>query len=111
MRDFLYVKDAVEMTLHFADKGGSAAGLYNLGSGQANTWLTLAAAIFGALGLEPKIEFIDMPAGLREKYQYFTQADISKLRASGYDRPLTPLAAAVNDYVTNYLVPGKRLGD
>ncbi len=111
MRDFLYVKDAVEMTLHFADKGASAGGLYNLGSGQANTWLTLAAAIFGALGLEPKIEFIEMPALLREKYQYYTQADISKLRASGYDRPLTPLTEAVSDYVRNYLVPGKRLGD
>ncbi|HEY1764575.1 MAG TPA: ADP-glyceromanno-heptose 6-epimerase [Opitutaceae bacterium] len=111
MRDFLYVKDAVEMTLHFADKGSAAGGLYNLGSGQANTWLTLSAAIFNALGLDPRVEFIDMPAALREKYQYFTQADITKLRASGYDRSITPLVDAVNDYVRNYLVPGKRLGD
>jgi ADP-L-glycero-D-manno-heptose 6-epimerase len=111
MRDFLYVKDAVEMTLHFADKGASAAGLFNLGSGQANTWLTLSAAIFNALGQDPRVEFIDMPPGLREKYQYFTQADITKLRASGYDRPITPLVDAVNDYVRNYLAPGKRLGD
>jgi ADP-L-glycero-D-manno-heptose 6-epimerase len=111
MRDFLYVKDAVEMTLHFAEKGASAGGLYNLGSGKANTWLTLAEAIFSALGREPRIEFIDMPETLRAKYQYFTQADISKLRASGYDRPVTPLADAVADYVRNYLVPDKRLGD
>jgi ADP-L-glycero-D-manno-heptose 6-epimerase len=111
MRDFLYVKDAIEMTLHFADKGFAAAGLFNLGSGQANTWLTLSAAIFNALGLDPRVEFIEMPAGLRDKYQYFTQADITKLRASGYDRPVTPLVDAVNDYVRNYLVPSKRLGD
>jgi ADP-L-glycero-D-manno-heptose 6-epimerase len=111
MRDFLYVKDAVEMTLHFAEKGSSAGGLFNLGSGEANTWLTLAGAIFAALGREPRIEFIDMPEALRAKYQYYTKADISKLRASGYDRPVTPLAEAVADYVRSYLVPDKRLGD
>ena len=110
MRDFLYVKDAVEMTLHFAEKGRSAAGLFNLGSGEANTWTTLAEAIFGALGRPPRIKFIEMPEILREKYQYYTRADISKLRASGYDRAVTPLAGAVADYVTNYLVPDKRLG-
>jgi len=110
MRDFLYVKDAVEMTLHFAEKGAVAGGLYNIGSGEANTWLTLAGAIFGALGLPPSIEFIEMPEALRAKYQYYTKADISKLRASGYDRPITPLAEAVGDYVRNYLVPDKRLG-
>ena len=111
MRDFLYVKDAVEMTIHFAEKGSAAAGLYNLGSGQANTWMALAEAIFSALGREPKVDFIDMPETLRAKYQYFTQADISKLRATGYDRPVTPLADAVADYARNYLVPDKRLGD
>jgi ADP-L-glycero-D-manno-heptose 6-epimerase len=111
MRDFLYVKDAVEMTLHFAEKGSSAGGLYNLGSGQANTWTTLAGAIFSALGREPRVEFIDMPESLRAKYQYYTQADIAKLRATGYDRPVTPLAEAVGDYVRNYLATGKRLGE
>jgi ADP-L-glycero-D-manno-heptose 6-epimerase len=111
MRDFLYVKDAVEMTLHFADKGASAAGLFNLGSGEANTWLTLANAIFAALGRPPKIDFIEMPETLRPKYQYYTRADISKLRASGFDRPITPLSESVADYVENYLVPDKRLGD
>jgi ADP-L-glycero-D-manno-heptose 6-epimerase len=111
MRDFLYVKDAAEMTLHFAERGAGAAGLFNLGSGEANTWLTLAEAIFAALGREPKVEFIEMPEGLRAKYQYFTRADIGKLRASGYDRPVTPLGDAVGDYVRNYLLADRRLGD
>ncbi|MES1166502.1 MAG: ADP-glyceromanno-heptose 6-epimerase [Pseudomonadota bacterium] len=110
-RDFLYVKDAVEMTLHFADKATAAGGLYNLGSGQANTWLTLARAIFAALGRPPVIRFIDMPEELQGKYQYFTRADISKLRTTGYDRAMTPLPEAVQDYVQNYLVPGKKLGE
>jgi ADP-L-glycero-D-manno-heptose 6-epimerase len=110
-RDFLYVKDAVEMTLHFAERAPNAGGLYNLGSGEANTWLTLTRAIFAALSREPQIEFIDMPPILRDKYQYFTRADISKLRGSGYARPMTALNESVRDYVQNYLVPGKRLGE
>ncbi len=110
-RDFLYVKDAVEMTLHFAENAREAAGLYNIGSGRAETWLTLARAVFSALDRPPQIEFIDMPAELREKYQYFTQADVTKLRSTGYSRPITPLDEAVGDYVRNYLVPGKRLGE
>jgi ADP-L-glycero-D-manno-heptose 6-epimerase len=109
-RDFLYVKDAVEMTLHFAEAGAGANGLFNLGSGEANTWVTLATAIFTALGRAPAIEFIEMPAILRDKYQYYTCADVGKLRASGYTRPMTPLAAAVKDYVQNYLATDKRLG-
>jgi len=111
MRDFLYVKDAVEMTLHFAERGAKAGGLFNLGSGQAQTWLTLAEAIFAALARPAAIDFIPMPEALQGKYQYYTQADIGKLRASGYDRPLTPLPVAVSDYVRNYLVRGARLGD
>ena len=112
MRDFLYVKDAIEMTLHFAEhaQGKTVGGLYNLGSGEANTWLTLTRAIFGALGREPVIDFIDMPEVLRGKYQYFTLADVSKLRATGYTRPMTPLTEAVRDYVQNYLVSSKKLG-
>jgi ADP-L-glycero-D-manno-heptose 6-epimerase len=112
-RDFLYVKDAVEMTLHFAEhsKASSAGGLYNLGSGEANTWLTLTRAIFTALGREPQIDFIDMPEVLRGKYQYFTQADVTKLRSSGYTRAMTTLGDAVRDYVQNYLVPAKKLGE
>jgi ADP-L-glycero-D-manno-heptose 6-epimerase len=110
-RDFLYVKDAVEMTIHFAERAPTSGGLYNLGSGQANTWLALARAIFAAMGREPAIEFIPMPAELQGKYQYFTQADISKLRATGYDHALTPLDGAVRDYVQNFLTPGKKLGE
>jgi ADP-L-glycero-D-manno-heptose 6-epimerase len=113
MRDFLYVKDAVEMTIHFAEhaEGRRAGGLFNLGSGEANTWLTLARAIFTALGRAPAIEFIDMPEVLRGKYQYYTKADIAKLRATDYARPMTPLAEAVRDYVQHYMVPGKKLGE
>jgi len=109
-RDFLYVKDAVEMTIHLAENPG-ASGLYNLGSGEANTWNTLARAIFSALRREPQIEYIPMPEQLRAKYQYFTQAEIWKLRGSGYTRAITPLAEAVRDYVRSYLMAGKHLGD
>ena len=83
-RDFLYVKDAVNMTLHLA-ANPAANGIFNIGSGEARTWNDLARAVFGALGREPRIEYIDMPESIREKYQYFTQADITKLRATGYD--------------------------
>ncbi|MGH7997380.1 MAG: ADP-glyceromanno-heptose 6-epimerase [Opitutaceae bacterium] len=110
-RDFLYVKDAAEMTLHFAEEGQSAAGLFNLGSGEARTWLELANAVFAAMGRPPQIDFIDLPEVLRDKYQYFTQADISKLRSTGWDRPLTPLGEAIRDYVQNYLTNDRRLGD
>jgi len=108
-RDFLYVKDAVEMTLFFVFGNATAAGLYNIGSGEANTWLALAWAIFAALGREPEIEFVEMPMELRDRYQYFTRADISKLRSAGYERVVTPLQEAVRDYVQNYLVPGRAL--
>lgn len=110
MRDFLYVKDAVRMTLHFADQAPESAGLFNLGSGKANTWMTLAHSIFAALGRKPEIDFIDLPENLREKYQYFTLADISKLRATGFSHQITPLGEAVRDYVQNFLVPRMKLG-
>jgi ADP-L-glycero-D-manno-heptose 6-epimerase len=109
-RDFLYIKDAVDMTLHLASKK-DATGLYNLGSGQANTWIDLAKAIFAAMDRTPQIDFVDMPEAIREKYQYHTQADISKLRETGFDQEITPLAEAVQDYIQNYLMPGKHLGD
>jgi ADP-L-glycero-D-manno-heptose 6-epimerase len=109
-RDFLYVKDAVNMTLHLA-ADTNANGLFNIGSGVANTWLQLANAVFNALGRPPQIEFVDMPEEIRARYQYFTQADIGRLRASGYAAPVTALSDAVADYVKNYLVPGRKLGD
>jgi ADP-L-glycero-D-manno-heptose 6-epimerase len=105
------VKDAVEMTLHFATTARAAGGLYNLGSGVANSWNEVARALFAALGREPCIEYVDMPPAIRDQYQYYTRADITKLRASGYDRPVTPLAGAVTDYVRGHLSPGRRLGE
>ncbi len=110
MRDFLYVKDAVEMTVHLAC-ATVAQGLYNLGSGQARTWLDLAHALFRAMGKEPSIEFVDMPLSIRDQYQYFTQADISKLRGTGYEAAVTSLEDAVADYVKNYLLPHRRIGE
>ena len=110
MRDFLYVKDAVRMTLHLASTP-TATGLYNLGSGTPHSWVQLTNAIFAALGREPNIVFVDMPETLRAKYQYYTCADITKLRESGFQDALTPLAESVRDYVQGYLMHDKRLGD
>lgn len=106
-RDFIYVKDAADATVHVAQS--ETAGIVNLGSGRAQTWLDLVRPIFGALQLPERIEFVEMPEELRGKYQYHTCARIDRLRASGYDRPMTPLARAVTDYVTQYLVPGRSL--
>ena len=107
-RDFLYVKDAVAITLHLAATS-KANGLFNIGSGKARTWIDLAKAVFAALDRKPNIQFIEMPETIRDKYQYFTQADISRLRAAGYKAPIPPLEDAVADYVRNYLVPDKQL--
>jgi ADP-L-glycero-D-manno-heptose 6-epimerase len=106
-RDFIYVKDAVEMTLAVAHS--DADGLVNIGSGNAQTWLDIVRPIFKALELPERIEFIEMPELLRPKYQYFTQARIDRLRGCGYTAPITPLADAVSDYVSNYLVPARVL--
>ncbi len=106
-RDFIYVKDAVEMTLHLAESG--ATGLFNIGAGTPHTWLELVRPIFLALELPESIEFVEMPPQLRGKYQYYTCARMARLYATGYDRPITPLADAVTDYVTNYLVPQRPL--
>jgi ADP-L-glycero-D-manno-heptose 6-epimerase len=107
-RDFLYVKDAVAMTLHLAATP-AAGGLFNIGSGAARSWIDLANAVFAALDRKPEIEFVEMPAVIRDKYQYFTEADLARLRAAGYTTPVTPLETAVSDYVRNYLVPDRRL--
>jgi len=109
MRDFLYVKDAVLMTIWLAESN-KANGLFNLGNGQARTWLDLGHSIFSALGTGPNIRFIEMPEILRDKYQYFTEAKIEKLRQAGYKNELFQLEDAVKDYVTQYLVPNRRLG-
>jgi len=102
MRDFIYVKDAVAATLHFLEhrEGG---GLFNCGTGQARSWKDLMNAVFAAMGMPPQIEFIEMPEVLQDKYQYFTQASMTKLRKAGYVTPFTPLEDAVRDYVVAYL--------
>ena len=109
-RDFLYVKDATDMTIHVAESD-NANGLFNIGSGEAHSWNELASAIFTATKHPPRIDYIEMPEALRDKYQYFTQADIGKLRSNGYDKPITRLADAIRDYITQYLAADRRLGD
>lgn len=103
-RDFVYVKDAVDVTLHFALQPADApGGLLNCGTGQARTWLDLVRAVYAAMEMEPKIDFIEMPQVLKGKYQYFTQASVKKLRAAGYARPFTSLEDGVREYVQGYL--------
>ena len=109
LRDFVYVKDLLEvigwmselMLLQQWDIDKS--GLYNLGTGIARSFQDLAIASFRGLDLEPNIVFIDMPIDIRDKYQYFTEADMQKLRNAGYDKPFYSLEAGVDDYVRNYL--------
>lgn len=103
MRDFIYVKDAVDVTLWFLSN--RAGGLFNCGTGVARTWKDLAGSVFNAMDKPAKISFIDMPETLKGKYQYFTQAEVAKLRGAGYARPFTSLEAAVDDYIRNYYVP------
>ena len=80
------------------------SGLYNVGTGQARSFMDLAKATFAAMGKEENIEFIDTPSDIRDKYQYFTQANIEKLREAGYEQPFTSLEEGVKDYVQNYLL-------
>ena len=104
LRDFVYVKDAMDVTLFFEDHS-QVSGLFNCGTGRARSWNDLVSAIFAAMERAPQIEYIDMPESLRSQYQYFTQANGAKLRSAGYDRPFTSLEEAVRDYVTTYLDP------
>ena len=110
-RDFLYVKDAVKMLWHLACVNKNAHGLFNIGSGRAETWNALAEAAFSALGKPCNIEYIEMPEHLRSKYQYYTCAEMDKLRAAGYTQEATSLKDAVHDYLVNYCLQGKYLGD
>lgn len=102
-RDFVYVKDVVNV-LYFLMLHRKDNGIYNLGSGKANTFNELASAIFKSLDKTPDIEFIDTPEDIRDKYQYFTEADMSKLKSIGYDVPFTEIEDGVRDYVRNYLM-------
>ena len=103
LRDFVYVKDVVEV-LYFFMHHRKDSGLYNLGTGRARTFLDLAKATFSAMGKEPKISFIDTPADIREKYQYFTEANMEKLRSIGYTNEFISLEDGVKDYVQGYLM-------
>ena len=108
LRDFVYVKDVCDVCL-FLMEHRKHSGIYNLGSGKARTFLDLARAVFAALGKDENIEFIDTPADIRDKYQYYTEANMAKLKGIGYDKPFTSLEEGVGDYVTNYLIPGSYL--
>ena len=102
LRDFIYVKDAVDMTLFFYDEP-QTNGLFNIGTGKARTWNDLVKAVFAAMGKKPNIEYIEMPESIRNQYQYYTCADITNLRKAGYNKETTPLEDAIKDYVQNYL--------
>ncbi len=102
MRDFIYIKDAVDMTLFFLAHP-KVGGLFNIGTGKARTWDDLVSAVFDAMGKTVNIEYIDMPEPIHNQYQYFTQADMTKLRKSGYKKQTKPLEDAIKDYVQNYL--------
>jgi ADP-L-glycero-D-manno-heptose 6-epimerase len=103
MRDFVYVKDVVEVCV-FLMHHRKNSGIYNLGSGKARTFLDLTKVTFRAMGKKENIEFIDTPADIRDKYQYFTEANMAKLKSIGYGRPFHSLEEGTEDYVKNYLM-------
>jgi ADP-L-glycero-D-manno-heptose 6-epimerase len=109
MRDFVYIKDAVDMTLYFLDNKDKN-GLFNVGAGKARTWNDLVKALFNAMGKPVNIEYINLPDTLADKYQYFTEANMDKIRSAGFDKPATSLEDGVTDYVKNYLLKECYLG-
>jgi ADP-L-glycero-D-manno-heptose 6-epimerase len=109
MRDFVYVKDAVNMTLHFLDHR-EINGLFNVGSGKARTWNDLVTSLFNAMNKPVTIEYIDLPINLAEKYQYFTEAKLSKIKNTGYNKEISSLEDGVRDYVKSYLLGKLYLG-
>ncbi len=110
LRDFVYIRDAVEMTLFFLDRP-DVGGIFNVGTGEARNWNDLARAIFSAMDQDPVVEYVPMPESIRNQYQYFTCAEMGKIRRAGYGKPIATLEEGVRDYVRNYLLPGKRLGE
>jgi len=109
MRDFIYVKDAVDMTLYFLDKPDKN-GIFNVGSGKARTWNELVTALFKSIGKTINIEYVDLPSQLAEKYQYFTEANLTRIISAGYKQSTTSLEYGVDDYVKNYLLKNSFLG-
>ncbi|MFI5204657.1 MAG: ADP-glyceromanno-heptose 6-epimerase [Flavobacteriales bacterium] len=104
LRDFIYVKDAVDVLFYFLNHRDKS-GIYNLGTGKARTFYDLASNVFTAQHKKPEISFIDTPKDIRDKYQYFTEANMQKLKNTGYALPFTSLEDGIKDYVTNYLLP------
>jgi ADP-L-glycero-D-manno-heptose 6-epimerase len=105
-RDFIYVGDIADICLHFMDKE-CPNGIYNAGTGQARTFLDLGNALFSSMELPASIEFIPTPENIRDTYQYFTQAEITKLRSAGYQKEFTSLEDGVKEYVRDFLIPGR----
>ncbi|MEX2465488.1 MAG: ADP-glyceromanno-heptose 6-epimerase [Gemmatimonadota bacterium] len=102
MRDFVYVKDCVDVMLWLMEHR-EVSGLFNLGTGKAQTWLELMDALYDAVGRDLEIDWVDTPEEIRDRYQYFTQAEMGRLRAAGYDRPFRSVEEGVRDYVTSHL--------
>lgn len=107
-RDFIYVKDVISVLMHFFNHRKNS-GLYNLGTGTCRTFVDLASAVFTAMDCTESVVFIDMPLDIRDRYQYHTEADTTRLVEAGYTLPFTPLEVAVADYVHGYLVPHRYL--
>jgi ADP-L-glycero-D-manno-heptose 6-epimerase len=105
LRDFIYVEDVAKVC-YWLMNNNVPSGLYNLGTGKARSFEDLAKATFAAMGKEPVIDYIDMPEDIRDKYQYFTEASMSKLKNAGYTKEFYSLEEGVSDYVKNYLLPG-----
>jgi len=104
-RDFVYVKDVCKVCFHMMiNRLTTPSGLYNLGSGKARTFIDLVTSTFNSMGIDPSIEFVDTPEDIRENYQYFTEADLSKLRTAGYSEEFTSLEDGIEEYVGNYLM-------
>ena len=103
MRDFVYVKDVVDVCLFWMSHQKNS-GIYNLGSGKARTFLDLVKSVFKAMNKKENIEFVDTPADIRDKYQYFTEANMQKLKSIGYSTPFHTLEEGTQDYVRNYLM-------
>jgi len=106
MRDFIHVKDVVRV-IWFLYLNKPVSGIFNLGTGTARTFLDLTESTFRAMKLEPRISYIDTPEDIRDKYQYFTEACMDKLRSSGYTDPFLSLEEGIDDYVKNYLIHSK----
>ena len=108
-RDFLYIKDAVAMTLLFLEQQ-EIGGIFNVGSGKARNWNDLARALFAAMNKPEKIEYIDMPAEIKDQYQYHTCSETEKIQQAGFSETVMSLEEGITDYVEQYLVPDRHLG-